>query len=79
MGGKDSHGFRFIQVPMSVMMSEAFIEKWQEFEEPGQGASMKEEKERKILVAVCNLLKMNLIASQPLVQGRVKEIDIPSI
>ena len=40
---------------------------------------MAEEKERKILVAVCNLLKMNMIASQPLVQGRVKEIDIPSI
>lgn len=38
-----------------------------------------EKKERKILVAVCNLLKMNLIASQPLIQGRAKEIDIPSI
>ena len=40
---------------------------------------MAEEKERKILVAVCNLLKMNMMASQPLVQGMVKEIDIPSI
>lgn len=83
VGGKDSHGFRFVQVPMSVMMSEAFLEKWQEFDDPAQSASMAltdpEKKERKILVAVCNLLKMNLIASQPLIQGRAKEIDIPSI
>lgn len=83
VGGKDSHGFRFVQVPMSVMMSEAFLEKWQEFDDLAQSASMAltdpEKKERKILVAVCNLLKMNLIASQPLIQGRAKEIDIPSI
>ena len=68
---------------MSVMMSEAFLEKWQEFDDLAQSASMAltdpEKKERKILVAVCNLLKMNLIASQPLIQGRAKEIDIPSI
>ena len=83
VGGKDSHGFRFVQVPMSVMMSDAFLEKWQEFDDLAQSASMAltdpEKKERKILVAVCNLLKMNLIASQPLIQGRAKEIDIPSI
>ena len=79
IGGKDSHGFRFVQVPMSVMMPEAFVEKWQEFEDPSVSAATTEEKERKILVALCNLLKMNLIASQPLCQGRVKEIDVPSI
>ena len=28
IGGKDSHGFRFIQVPISVLMPEAFIESW---------------------------------------------------
>ena len=63
IGGKDSHGFRFVQVPMSVMMPEAFVEKWQEFEEPALRAATAEEKERKILVALCNLLKMNLIVS----------------
>ena len=63
IGGKDSHGFRFVQVPMSVMMPEAFVEKWQEFEEPALTAATAEEKERKILVALCNLLKMNLIVS----------------
>ena len=33
----------------------------------------------KILVVVCNLLRMNLIASKPLLEGRVAQIDIPSI
>ena len=26
VGGKDTHGFRFIQVPVSVLMPEAFVE-----------------------------------------------------
>jgi hypothetical protein len=30
VGGKDTHGFKYIQVPMGVMMPEAFVEKWQE-------------------------------------------------
>lgn len=30
VGGKD-HGFRFVQVPMSVMMPEAFVEPWQPY------------------------------------------------
>ena len=33
----------------------------------------------KILVAICNILKMNVIASKPIVEGRVRDIDIPSI
>lgn len=31
IGGKENHGFHFIQVPMSVLMPEAFVESWQEF------------------------------------------------
>lgn len=78
IGGKDQHGFRFIQVPMSVLMPEAFIEKWQEFVQPDTAASQSDP-ENKILVAICNLLKMNVIASKPLLEGRVREIDIPKI
>ena len=33
----------------------------------------------KILVAVCNLLKINLIASKPLLEGRVSEVELPMI
>lgn len=32
IGGKEKHGFRFIQVPMGVAMPEAFTEKWQEYQ-----------------------------------------------
>jgi hypothetical protein len=31
VGGRDTHGFKFIQVPMGVAMPEAFTEKWQEY------------------------------------------------
>ena len=34
IGGKN-HGFRFIQVPIGVMMPEALVENWQEFDQPG--------------------------------------------
>jgi hypothetical protein len=30
-------------------------------------------------VAVCNLLKINLIASKPLLEGRVSEVELPMI
>jgi len=56
-------------------MPEAFTERWQEFETPNVFG--KTQKELKILVAVCNLLKMNLIASKPLLEGRVSEVSIP--
>lgn len=65
---------------MSVLMPEAFVESWQEFVQPNETATgIATEPEMKILVAICNLLKMNMIASKPLVEGRVREIDIPSI
>jgi hypothetical protein len=57
---------------MGVAMPEAFTEKWQEFTAQGQ-------KDLKILVAVCNLLKINLIASKPLLEGRVSEVELPMI
>ena len=33
----------------------------------------------KVMVAVANLLQMNVISSKPLLEGRVKDIDIPTI
>lgn len=77
IGGKETHGFRFIQVPLGVAMPEAFTEKWQEYYT--QTGAQQSQKELKILVSVCNLLKMNLIASKPLLEGRVSEVEIPHI
>jgi len=37
------------------------------------------EPDLKILVSICNLLKMNLIASKPLLGGQCVEVDIPSL
>ena len=61
---------------MSVLMPEAFVEKWQGFLPAAASDSAPEEK---ILVAVANLLQINLIASKPLVEGRVADIDIPTL
>lgn len=74
IGGKN-HGFRFAQTPMSVMMPEAFVEPWQEYTVDAAQTA----KELKILVVVANFLHINLIVSKPLFEGRVKDIDIPSI
>ena len=62
---------------MNVLMAEAFIENWQEFVQTT--AAQTGEPEMKILVAICNLLKMNVIASKPLLESRIRDIDIPSI
>jgi len=62
---------------MGVAMPEAFTEKWQEFN--SNLAFGQQQKELKILVAVCNLMQMNLMASKPLLEGRVSEVKIPQI
>jgi hypothetical protein len=51
--------------------------KWQEFET--KTANGQSQIELKYLVSVCNLLQMNLIASKPLLEGRVSEVEIPQI
>lgn len=57
------------------MMPEAFVEPWQEYAVDAAQAA----KDLKILVVVANFLNINLISSKPLFEGRVKDIDIPTI
>lgn len=66
---------------MGVAMPEAFVEKWQEYTDPSANIASPSvtPQEYKILVAVCNLLKMNLIASKPLLEGRVNDVQISQI
>ena len=61
---------------MGVLTPEAFVEKWQEFD-AGEAAGA--EPDLKILVSICNLLKMNIIGSKPLLGGQVREVDIPTL
>ena len=56
-------------------MPEAFAERWQEFS--SKNVFGQHQKDLKILVAVCNLLQMNIIASKPLLEGRVSDVEIP--
>ena len=60
---------------MSTLMPEAFAESWQEFTE--LNAASIGEPQLKPLVAVANLLKMNLIASKPIAESRIRDVDIP--
>jgi len=63
-------------------MPEALVEKWQHFDEARfnvNGTIAQSELSSKVLVAVCNLLKMNLMVSKPILEGAVKEIKIDSI
>lgn len=62
-------------MPMSVMMPEAFVEPWQEYSSDAASQT----KDRKVMVSIANLTQMNIIASKPLLEGRVKDIDIPTI
>ena len=54
-------------------MPEAFVEPWQDFVEEETKVVTK-----KILVAACNLLKVNLVSSQPLLQGKMSELALPN-
>jgi hypothetical protein len=61
VGGDKSHHMKYVQVPINIVMPEAFVEPWQVIEEKSTGISR-----RKMLAAVCTDLEINLISSQPL-------------
>ena len=76
IGGKDN-GFKFIQVPIGVMMPEALVENWQHFVHNKGVAD--EEQQMKPLVSVCNLLRMNIMVSKPVLEGGVRDTKIETI
>mmetsp|Transcript_16556 Transcript_16556/g.28163 ORF Transcript_16556/g.28163 Transcript_16556/m.28163 type:complete len:124 (+) Transcript_16556:1170-1541(+) len=64
------------------MMPEALVENWQSYNDPQaaiKNADGKNTFNKKVLVAVCNLLKMNLIVSKPLFEGASKDIKLDTI
>jgi aryl-alcohol dehydrogenase-like predicted oxidoreductase len=64
VGGK-SHGLEYVQVPINIMMPEAFVHKWQEL------AGVPE-----ILLNVAKSLQINVISSSPLLQGQMLELPL---
>ena len=69
VGGKD-HGFRVIQVPINIMHPEAFVEKYQNFNDNEKGVTPV------TLTAICSALKINLISSSPLLQGHMVHLPL---
>lgn len=51
---------RYLQLPINVMMPEAFVESWQKVEDE------KKVIRNKILLPICNDFSINVISSQPL-------------
>jgi len=81
VGGRDKHGFRFVQVPIGVMMPEALVETWQHYRanSAAAAATTESEAEMKVLIAVCNILKMNVMISKPILEGKCRDTRIDTI
>lgn len=59
VGGKD-HNFKYVQVPINILMPEAFVEPWQQITDKSGIQRLK------MLLAVASDLEVNVISSQPL-------------
>jgi hypothetical protein len=73
VGGEGKHNFKFVQAPINVIMPEAIVELWQAFEDK-KGVTT-----NKTLVSTCTELDLNLMTSQPLVQGMATTIPLSRI
>ena len=69
--GGPKHGLKFIQMPINIMMPEAFAEQFQEITENGV-----QKKER--LLTVARKHKINVISCSPLLQGTMIQLPMPS-
>jgi hypothetical protein len=64
VGGK-SPGLEYVQLPINVLMPEAFVHKWQE-----------QEGSNEVLLNTAKQLQVNVISSSPLLQGQILEIPL---
>jgi aryl-alcohol dehydrogenase-like predicted oxidoreductase len=64
VGGAE-HGMRFVQLPVNIMMPEAFIHKWQEL----KGNDV-------IFLNAAKDLGINVITSSPLLQGKIVDLKL---
>ena len=69
VGGKN-HSMNYIQVPINVLMPEAFVEPWQRVEDEQKIVR------NKILLPACNDLGINVISTQPLLQGYLANMPL---
>lgn len=69
--GGENHGFRYVQMPINIMMPEAFAESFQEITENGV-------KTKERMLTVARKLKVNVISCSPLLQGTMMQLPMPS-
>ena len=69
--GGANHHFKYVQVPINVMMPEAFVEYWQSHTDPKTNVQR-----NKILLQACNELQLNVITSQTLMQGYLADLPL---
>jgi hypothetical protein len=69
--GGSSHGLKYIQMPINIMMPEAFAEVFQEITENGV-------KTKERMLTVARKLKVNIISCSPLLQGTMIQLPMPS-
>lgn len=65
--GGEKHGLRFVQLPVNLMMPEAFVQKWQ----PSKSGEM----ELFLNVAVDH--NIHIVTSSPLMQGKLVQLALP--
>ena len=68
--GGPQHHLRYLQVPINVLMPEAFVEPWQRVEDEQKVTR------NKILLPICGDFGINVISSQPLMQGYLSSMPL---
>lgn len=62
---------KYVQLPLNLIMHEAFSSKWQNYKCPEEGLKSKEK-----LLAVARLLHLNVVTSSPLWQGAMLQVPM---
>lgn len=65
--GGEKHGLKFIQLPVNLMMPEAFVQKWQ----PSKSG------EKELFLNVAADHKVHIVTSSPLMQGKLVQLALP--
>ena len=68
--GGEKHNLKYIQLPVNMIMAEAFAHPWQEFQENDKVLTEN-------LFQVARRLNVNVITSAPLAQGQIAKAEPP--
>jgi len=69
--GGENHNLKYVQLPVSMIMPEAFAHKWQEVKEENQTIEQN-------LFQVARKMKVSVITSSSLAQGQLSQLEPPT-